>query len=160
MEQDFRILLASLHHTTIYQLDPARGELHWELDLDAPHDIAGSRGTWQLASADGGRATLVRYSAAVESGRQVPGFVERLLVERSIDALFESLRGELARRHPDRTHYHRAAQKLNLCSNELLRIVRFRLECDIRGTIMYLNPSNCLVSRFERQVRHQARDRS
>jgi uncharacterized protein YndB with AHSA1/START domain len=98
VQQSFRILMTRLRHTTIYELDPLRGMLSWELDLEQEHDIAGSHGNWQLAPADDGRSTLVRYASSVDSGRQVPEFVERLLFERSIDELFASLRSELARR--------------------------------------------------------------
>jgi ribosome-associated toxin RatA of RatAB toxin-antitoxin module len=98
VKQDFRILMTSMRHTTIYELDPVRGKLSWELDLEREHDIAGSQGSWELAPADDGRSTLVRYASQLDSGRHVPAFVERMLFERSIDELFASLRAELARR--------------------------------------------------------------
>jgi len=98
VKQSFRILLTPLRHTTIYELDPLRGRLSWELDLEQAHDISGSSGSWQLAAADGGRSTLLRYASNVDSGRRVPAFVERMLFDRSIDELFASLRAELARR--------------------------------------------------------------
>jgi ribosome-associated toxin RatA of RatAB toxin-antitoxin module len=98
VQQDFRIVMTGMRHTTIYELDPAHGKLSWELDLEREHDIAGSQGSWQLAPADDGRSTLVHYSSQLDSGRRVPAFVERMLFERSIDELFASLRAELARR--------------------------------------------------------------
>jgi hypothetical protein len=98
VQQSFRILMTPMRHTTIYELDPVRGKLSWELDLEKDHDIAGSHGSWELAPADGGRSTLVRYVSQLDSGRRVPAFVERMLFERSIDELFASLRRELARR--------------------------------------------------------------
>jgi uncharacterized protein YndB with AHSA1/START domain len=99
VEQRFRILLSPMRHTTVYELDPRSGRLSWELDLEQAHDIASSRGTWQLAPADEGRSTLLHYASSVDSGREVPAFVERMLVERSLDDLFASLRSELGRRY-------------------------------------------------------------
>jgi carbon monoxide dehydrogenase subunit G len=98
VQQSFRILMTPMRHTTIYELDPVHGKLSWELDLQQAHDIAGSTGNWQLAPVDGGRSTLLRYASSLDSGREVPAFVERMLFERSIDELFKSLRSELARR--------------------------------------------------------------
>jgi ribosome-associated toxin RatA of RatAB toxin-antitoxin module len=99
VEQRFRILLSPMRHTTVYELDALNGRLSWELDLEQAHDIASSRGMWQLAPADEGRSTLLRYASSVDSGREVPGFIERMLVERSLDDLFASLRSELGRRY-------------------------------------------------------------
>ena len=98
VRQDFRILMSRMAHTTIYELDPRHGRLSWELDLEQAHDIAGSQGSWELAPANGGKSTLLRYTSELDSGRHVPAFVERMLFERSIDELFASLRSELARR--------------------------------------------------------------
>jgi hypothetical protein len=98
VQQSFRILLTPLRHTTIYELDPLRGRLSWQLDLEQTHDISASNGSWQLARAADGHSTVVRYASNIDSGRNVPGFVERMLFERSIDELFASLRAELERR--------------------------------------------------------------
>src|SRR4029450_7424256 len=73
--QAFSILMTSLRHTTIYELEPARGRLTWQLDREQAHDIADSSGSWELAPADEGRSTLLRYASQVDSGRRVPGFV-------------------------------------------------------------------------------------
>ena len=98
VQQSFRIMMTAMRHTTIYELDPVHGRLSWELDLAQAHDIAGSHGSWDLAPADEGRSTLLRYASKLDSGRQVPAFVERMLFERSIDELFANLRSELGRR--------------------------------------------------------------
>jgi len=98
VRQSFRILMTKLRHTTIYELDPLHGRLSWQLDLEQAHDIASSEGHWDLAPANGGNSTLVRYSSDLDSGRRVPEFIERMLFERSIDDLFAALRSELARR--------------------------------------------------------------
>ena len=94
----YSILFAGFEHTTVYKLDPARGELHWSLDLTRPHDIKSSEGRWELYGAEGGQATLVRYIASMESGRSVPQLVEEMLVTKSLEQLFEGLRGEIERR--------------------------------------------------------------
>jgi hypothetical protein len=101
VEQQYRIMLVPLAHTTIYELDPRDGRLSWQLDEAAPHDIAGSQGEWSLLPVDGGRQTLVRYDARVSAGRAVPEFVERMLRERSLEQLISSLRGEVVRRYPE-----------------------------------------------------------
>lgn len=103
VRQQFSVMWTDMAHTTIYDLDREAGRLDWRLDLEQPHDIGGSVGHWQLEAIRRGRATLVRYSAAMDAGRAVPDFVERLLVERSLDDLLTSLRGEVLRRHPDPT---------------------------------------------------------
>ena len=102
VQQNYRILLASLQHTTVYQSDAASGRLAWHLDETAPHDIAATRGAWQLAPVDGGKATLVAYTSSVDTGRDVPAFVERMLVDRSLSVLFEQIRGEVQRRQTAR----------------------------------------------------------
>ncbi len=100
VRQRYRVLLASLQHTTIYEPDAAGGRLAWRLDPSQPHDIAGTRGAWQLAAVDGGRATLVAYTSSVDTGRDVPAFVEKMLVDRSLSVLFDQIREEVERRNP------------------------------------------------------------
>ena len=95
VRQNYSIMFRNMQHTTIYNLDPAQGRLEWELDLTQKRDIRSSRGNWEIYSRNAGRSTLVRYSASVDTGRSVPGFVEKMLAGRSIGALFASLRGEL-----------------------------------------------------------------
>ena len=49
----------------------------------------------QLAPATDGAHTLIRYRATMNAGRAVPGFVEDLLMRRSIRSLLENLRTEV-----------------------------------------------------------------
>lgn len=101
VEQRYRILLVPMSHTTIYDLAAGDGRLAWRLDDTAPHDIASSEGAWSLRAHAGGRETLVRYDARIRAGRAVPAFVERMLRERSLEALLVSLRDEVLRRYPE-----------------------------------------------------------
>ncbi|MCP4004094.1 MAG: hypothetical protein GY725_07860 [bacterium] len=97
VHQEFKVWMVGMQHTTIYELTPTTGRLGWKLDLDREHDIAASEGHWQLVPLDEGRKTLVRYSAKMDSGRSVPGFVEDLLLKRSLSNLITSLRDEVMR---------------------------------------------------------------
>jgi carbon monoxide dehydrogenase subunit G len=99
--QKFRVWFYPMRHTTVYQLEPGDGRLAWRLDPSAPHDLAASEGHWELIPVDGGAATLVRYEARMSAGRAVPGFLERMLRERSLGQMLEALRGEVLRRFPE-----------------------------------------------------------
>lgn len=101
VEQQYRILLVPLAHTSIYELDPGDGRLSWRLDEEQPHDIAASQGEWELVAVSAGRETLVRYDARMSAGRAVPEFVERMLRERSLEQLLAGLRAEVLRRYPE-----------------------------------------------------------
>lgn len=101
VEQRYSIMLMPFGHTTIYDLDPRDGRLTWKLDEAAPHDIAGSRGSWALLSIGDGNETLVRYDARISAGRAVPEFVERMLQDRSLEQMLAGLRGEVLRRFPE-----------------------------------------------------------
>jgi ribosome-associated toxin RatA of RatAB toxin-antitoxin module len=103
VRQSFRIALVSMRHTTIYSLDPRQGELHWRLDPDSPADMAASQGRWQLMPIDDGSHTLLRYQAAMDPGRRVPGFVEKMVVHRSLRDLIGNLSEEVRRREEQRT---------------------------------------------------------
>lgn len=100
VEQKFSVLLYPMRHTTVYDLAPDDGRLTWQLDQNAPHDIAASEGHWTLTAVDGGKATLIRYQARMSSGRAVPEFVERMLRERSLSQMLDGLRSEVLRRYP------------------------------------------------------------
>ena len=99
--QSYSVFFYPLHHTTVYELDPADGVLAWHLDLDEPHDIAASDGRWQLVAVSEGRATLVRYESRIRTGRAVPEFLERRLRERSLVEMMSALRDAVLRRYPE-----------------------------------------------------------
>lgn len=98
VRQRYSVLLRTLRHTTIYRLDPRGGELHWGLDPDEPADISSSHGRWQLIPVEDGSATLVRYRATMDAGRALPGFVQDLLLRRSLREMLDRLRAEVRRR--------------------------------------------------------------
>jgi coenzyme Q-binding protein COQ10 len=99
--QHFSVMWYPLRHTTVYELDPADGRLSWHLDLDEPHDIASSEGSWQLVAVDDGRATVVRYQSRIGAGRAVPEFLEHRLRERSLTQMLSALRDAVQRRYPE-----------------------------------------------------------
>lgn len=99
VRQRFSVMFVGMRHTTVYDLAPRAGELRWALDEQEPADIEASRGSWKLVPIDGGRATLLRYEATMSSGRAVPGFVQDMLLRRSLRKLLASLRTETERRN-------------------------------------------------------------
>lgn len=92
------VLWTSVRYGVVWTLAPALGLARWRLDPSVPHDIADTRGYWQLTPLEGGRATLVRYQAAIDSGRAVPRLVEETLTRRSLPGMVSGLREEVARR--------------------------------------------------------------
>ncbi len=99
VRQRFSVMFVGMRHTSVYDLAPRAGEIRWALDEEEPADIASSEGTWQLVPVDGGTATLVRYRASMSAGRAVPGFVQDMLMKRSLRALLGNLRTEVERRN-------------------------------------------------------------
>jgi ribosome-associated toxin RatA of RatAB toxin-antitoxin module len=99
--QSYSVMWYPMHHPTVYELDPDDGVLRWHLDLDQPHDIASSEGSWQLVAVEDGRATVVRYQSHISAGRAVPAFLERRLRERSLVQMMSALRDAVLRRYPE-----------------------------------------------------------
>jgi len=99
--QSYSVLFYPMRHTTVYELDPADGKLAWHIDLEQPHDIASSEGTWQLVAVSEGRATVVRYQSHIRAGRAVPEFLERRLREHSLVQMMSALRDAVLRRFPE-----------------------------------------------------------
>jgi ribosome-associated toxin RatA of RatAB toxin-antitoxin module len=99
VRQRYSVMFVSLRHTSVYDLAPRAGELRWALDKEEPADIEESEGRWNLVPIDDGRATLLRYEAEMSPGRAVPGFVQDMLMKRSLRKLLASLRDETERRH-------------------------------------------------------------
>ena len=97
--QHLRILFVDVRYSTLWTLDPARGLATWQLDESAPHDIAETSGSWQLALLPERDRTLVRYRARVDTGQPVPGPIERLLTRSSLPRVVRSVREEVQRRY-------------------------------------------------------------
>ena len=96
--QHLRFFMVDVRFTIINTADPGTGTLSWVLDDSVPHDIAGTRGSWQLIPLADGRATLLVYRAWNDTGRYIPAFVEQSLLERSLPDLIGSFRDEVERR--------------------------------------------------------------
>ena len=97
--QHLRILFVDVRYSTLWTLDPARGLATWQLDESAPHDIAETSGSWQLALLPERDRTLVRYRASIDTGQPVPGPIERLLTRSSLPRVVRSVREEVQRRY-------------------------------------------------------------
>ncbi len=95
VRQRYRILFLNLEHTSIYELEPASCEVRWQLDRASHHDIAATQGRWQLLPVNQGVATLVVYRGAVDAGRAVPDFVQRMLTRRSLPRMLRQLRAQI-----------------------------------------------------------------
>lgn len=100
IRQHLRVFFTDIRYGAIWTLDPEHGVARFHLDPDVPSDIAGSRGSWQLLPAEAGLHTLVRYTARVDTGRPVPGVVERLLTRRSLPRVLRGLRDAVEERFP------------------------------------------------------------
>jgi ribosome-associated toxin RatA of RatAB toxin-antitoxin module len=100
LAERIRVLWSNIRYHIIGTLDPEHGIMSWVLDRTADNDIKDTQGSWQLASLPLGR-TLVRYSARVDTGRPVPGFIERFFVKRSLPKIVGALRAEVEKRFPD-----------------------------------------------------------
>ncbi len=100
LDERLRIWWTDIHFHIISTLQPKRGLLSWVLDKTQDNDITESIGSWQLVPLPPGPQTLVRYRAHVDTGKPVPGFIERFLVDRSLPKIVGGLRTEVERRFP------------------------------------------------------------
>ncbi|HYD49156.1 MAG TPA: SRPBCC family protein [Terriglobales bacterium] len=102
LDERVRLPLLSIHYRVINTLEPELGSMSWILDKSAPHDIADTDGGWLVSALDGGSRTLVTYRVRVDTGQPLPGFLENLLVKRSLPDLIAGLRHEVERRFAPR----------------------------------------------------------
>ena len=100
--QRLRFFLVDVRFTVINTLDPVAGTIRWLLDESVEHDIGGTTGSWQLTPVADGRQTLLRYHAWIDTGRAVPAFIERFLLQRSLPNVIGSIRDEVERRSRER----------------------------------------------------------
>ena len=98
LAEHLRVLLMNIRYGVICTLDREMGTVTWVLDESVPHDIAGTRGSWQVVPLPEGQRTLMRYRAWIDTGRPLPHFIEEFLVQRSLPKLIEGLRSEVHRR--------------------------------------------------------------
>jgi len=101
LAEHLRFFLVDVRYTVINTLDPEHGTVSWALDESVDHDIAGTSGAWQLTPVADGRHTLLTYRAWIDTGRRLPGFVERFLLQRSLPNVIGGLRDEIERRCHD-----------------------------------------------------------
>src|SRR5262245_58462095 len=87
LAQHLKVLLTNVRFGTICTLQPDRGFVSWVLDDRVDHDIADTRGSWQLIPLADRHETLVTYRAWIDSGKHVPGFIEHFLLKRSLPEL-------------------------------------------------------------------------
>jgi ribosome-associated toxin RatA of RatAB toxin-antitoxin module len=99
LAEHLRIFLVNIRYQVIDTLDPEHGALTWVLDKSAPHDIADTMGSWQLAPVSERQQTLVRYRVWIDSGQPVPRLIEEFLTWRSLPKLVGGLRTEVQRRY-------------------------------------------------------------
>jgi len=97
VRQAVDIFWTKIRYTLIATLDPTRGLITFVLDRAAPHDIRDNTGSWQVFPR-GAAATLLLSRDRVDTGKPVPGVIERYLLERSLPKLLTSLRDEVERR--------------------------------------------------------------
>jgi uncharacterized protein YndB with AHSA1/START domain len=98
VDERLRFFLVNIAVRMVNTLEPERGTMGFEMDESAPHDIGGSRGSWQLRSLEEARKTVVVYRAWIDTGRRVPAFVQSFLLERSLPQILTNLRAEVERR--------------------------------------------------------------
>lgn len=69
-----------------------------ELDRSKHHDIGDVAGIWQLEPIRGGEQTLLRVKSAVDTGKPLPAFVERMLAAKSLPESVRAVANEVERR--------------------------------------------------------------
>jgi ribosome-associated toxin RatA of RatAB toxin-antitoxin module len=99
-DEHLRFLFTDVRYRVINTIDPEAGSISWKLDESAPHDIADVQGLWRVTPYSGERETLLSYRTRIDTGRGVPGFVQNLLLRRSLPDFIRSLQEEVARRYP------------------------------------------------------------
>lgn len=72
--------------------DPSQWLVEGVLDKSRPHQIADTHCVWKLEPLEGGARTIAAYSVSLDSGRQIPQVVERLLVSWQLPHMMENVR--------------------------------------------------------------------
>lgn len=98
VDQELSVLWEDIHFSVINTIDAEHGTIHWVMNKDAPHDIADTTGSWQVAPLDGGKHTFLIYRSHTDTGRAVPAAIETFLIKRSIPKMIEAVRNETKRR--------------------------------------------------------------
>ncbi len=83
--------------TALTRVDGAALRMESSLDPEGRHDIAAMRSAWQLTPLPDGRVRVELHSD-LDSGRPVPGFVERRMLRDSVAETVAALAREVGRR--------------------------------------------------------------
>jgi len=97
VDEQVSFFLVPIRCRIVNTLDPEHGAIEFELDPSVPHDIGGTKGSWLLRPFAGGTETLAAYRGWIDTGRHVPAFVRRILLERELPRILSGLRDEVVR---------------------------------------------------------------
>jgi len=97
VRQTHRVLGRSVRTHSIAVVDSQRRRIVLALAPDAPQDVEIMTAEWRV-SEDGSGGTRIELRSTVRTGLPVPGFLERRVVARSIEASARALRDEAERR--------------------------------------------------------------
>lgn len=103
VDEFLEFLYVDIYFRIINTLEPQSGKMSWVLDKGVEHDIADTKGEWQLFPVAEGEQTLLSYWADVDTGQPVPGFIEKYLMQSSLPRLLGRIRDEVERRFPGRS---------------------------------------------------------
>jgi uncharacterized protein YndB with AHSA1/START domain len=82
--------------TAVTRMDPVLYRLELALDESAVNDVAAMQATWQVTPLEHGRVR-VQFRSSLDSGRPVPGFVERRVLRESVAETLKGLGAEVER---------------------------------------------------------------
>ena len=94
--------------TAVTSADAERHRLALVLDESAANDIAAMRASWELTALPSGGVRVVLRSA-IDSGRPVPGWIERRMVRQQLALTIARFGAEVQRRAFERQAAQRAA---------------------------------------------------
>jgi hypothetical protein len=89
----------SVDFTTVSVLDRKAGRMTVALDPAADNDLDAHAGTWELIPDADRTHTLVRLRIHVVSGQPIPGWIERVFVERAAEKIVEAVADAACRHH-------------------------------------------------------------
>jgi hypothetical protein len=92
LHQDIDASVTTAHFTAWYRLDEVEHRVHWTLDPTAKDNtVAEVDGEYHAVALEP-RRTLLVYRSYVDSGRAVPGFVQRYVAKRAVPDLLHALK--------------------------------------------------------------------
>lgn len=87
-----RVLGMDVRYGTVRTTAPRAGRIEARLDPEQSNDLETNRTTWQLAPLDDGARTLVEVRARLRTGWTLPGFLEGMLLDRTLPAQMRAFR--------------------------------------------------------------------